>query len=315
MTEPDLEVPQPRVTIGIPCHGRPDLLREALQSALDQTYTAIEVLVHENPSDVEGIPDAVAEVARDDPRVFFHRHESNIGPNGNFNSVLERANGRYFMWLADDDLLSRNYVAHLVSLLEDNASAGSAFGSVGILDSRGQEVAEFLDFSCFAARDQAVRISRFLAEPEILGKANMIYGLHRIEACREIWNSFFREFDSNSLSHYGADVVFVFGLLARNPWVFAQSARLTKRIPKVSKRGYWHLVYEDFGPALKHFEAYIADLREISPDVATRQIVDDVMTRRLWRERLVSSWRRPLLRLVEHGLVHSALAPRSIRRR
>lgn len=95
---PAADTPLPALfSIIIPTHGRPDLLRAAVQSVCMQHVTSIEVLV---------IDDASAEPVGDfdDPRVRVIRQPMQRGPAASRNAGLDAARGRYIAFLDDDDL-------------------------------------------------------------------------------------------------------------------------------------------------------------------------------------------------------------------
>ncbi len=96
----------PRFTIGMPTYKRCDLLRQSLNSALGQSASDYEIVVSDDAS-----PDATEEVVRSfGERVRYHRNEQNIGMWPNFVRALELAQGEYFSWLQDDDLIHRDFV-------------------------------------------------------------------------------------------------------------------------------------------------------------------------------------------------------------
>ena len=285
----------PLVSIGLPCYRRPEALQVALRSLLAQTYRNLEIFVHENPSEVDGIEAAVREVAGDDPRVVFRRHSENIGPSGNFESVLNRANGPYFMWAADDDEWHPEFVERPVERLEADPAYIAAASGLEVVDARGARLSVFDRFSRFDRPDRAERLRAYLAEPELLGKANLIYGLYRTEAVREAWAVWK---PTPALTVWGSDIVLVFAAFVRGPWAFVDRVLMTKRSPKVSKRRSWQAFPEDFGPPTAVFDDYEAALLEVCPDDAARDVVRDVMSARRRRLRWVSSWRRPLGRMI-----------------
>jgi glycosyltransferase involved in cell wall biosynthesis len=114
------------VTIAIPTHRRPDLLRRALECVAQQTYPALEVLVADNATEGGEVEKVVASFRSRLPRMVFHKHVSNIGAVGNFFYCLERAKGGYFMWLADDDEISPTAVEAMVQVLDRDPLAVSA---------------------------------------------------------------------------------------------------------------------------------------------------------------------------------------------
>jgi glycosyltransferase involved in cell wall biosynthesis len=83
------------------------MLSETLQSVLDQTWDDFEVIVgNDNPE-----RRLTAEFLKvNDPRVRLVNHEHNLGELGNMNELVRLSRGRYFTWLADDDLLAPGFL-------------------------------------------------------------------------------------------------------------------------------------------------------------------------------------------------------------
>jgi glycosyltransferase involved in cell wall biosynthesis len=102
----------PLVSIIIPCYKQASYLPEAIESALAQTYPAVEVIVVD-----DGSPDDTSAVAgRYGERVTCIRR-----PNGGLsaarNTGIERARGTYLKFLDADDHLHPEQVAHQVEAL------------------------------------------------------------------------------------------------------------------------------------------------------------------------------------------------------
>lgn len=102
----------PKVTIAIPTFNRVDFLRQALDSALAQTYRNIEVVVSDNAS-TDGTQQLLSGYS--DQRLKSIRQASNIGMMGNWDACLADASGEFFLLLSDDDVLERNAIAQLIS--------------------------------------------------------------------------------------------------------------------------------------------------------------------------------------------------------
>ncbi|MGC8622298.1 MAG: glycosyltransferase family 2 protein [Caldisphaera sp.] len=108
----------PLVTIGIPTYNRSKYLKEALESALNQTYPNIEIIVSDNAS-----TDDTQEMMKQyisNPKVKYFRQKENIGVPGNWNTCLNIARGKYFLLLSDDDILEKEAIEVLVSKFQDN---------------------------------------------------------------------------------------------------------------------------------------------------------------------------------------------------
>lgn len=101
---------QPLVTVGIPTYNRAALLRRSIQSAREQDYPHLEIIVSDNCSTDDTLA-LCRELEREDSRIRFVRQSRNGGPAHNFATVLSLASGRYFMWLGDDDWIDPAYIS------------------------------------------------------------------------------------------------------------------------------------------------------------------------------------------------------------
>ena len=90
-----------KFTIGIPTFNRAGYLRKSLASALAQTLDDVEILVSDNASTDE-TSDVVHQAG---PRVRYLRNTTNVGMWPNFEKLVEAAEGEYFSFLQDDDLI------------------------------------------------------------------------------------------------------------------------------------------------------------------------------------------------------------------
>ena len=114
---------QPLVTVGIPTYNRPEGLRKTLLCITQQTYSNLQIIVADNCSENENVKIVVDEFVKKDPRVFYYRHDENMGVNFNFQFVLNKAEGLYFMWAADDDERSLLFVEELMAVINDRSAA------------------------------------------------------------------------------------------------------------------------------------------------------------------------------------------------
>src|SRR5438552_1628138 len=105
----------PSVTIAIPLYNKLHYIGATLESALQQTYRDIEVVVLDNCS-TDGSYEYVK--AHPDSRIRVIRHTENIGMVANFNSALENAQGEFVQILCADDLLKPHCIARQVAALD-----------------------------------------------------------------------------------------------------------------------------------------------------------------------------------------------------
>ncbi len=113
---------RPLVTVAIPTYNRASLfLRDAINAALQQTYSNIEVIISDNCStdDTEAVVKSFT-----DPRIRYFRQEQNIGANNNFNFCLQQAKGDYFLLFLDDDQIDPDFIETCMNAAQDQTNIG-----------------------------------------------------------------------------------------------------------------------------------------------------------------------------------------------
>ena len=126
---------KPLVSIVIPTFNRPQYLRTALHSALQQTFSDFEIIVQDNASVVDPTP-IVREV--DDPRISISRNATNIGQTRNIVSACMKSRGKYVAILGDDDVWRPDFLATLVPPLESESDTVVSFCAHEYIDVDGQ---------------------------------------------------------------------------------------------------------------------------------------------------------------------------------
>ncbi len=107
---------KPLVTIAIPTFNRASYLFKSIHSALNQTYSNIEVFISDNASTDE--TSSIVELFTDH-RLKYHRHDINLGQILNWNHCLNNAQGEYFIMLSDDDILEENAIEVFINEFND----------------------------------------------------------------------------------------------------------------------------------------------------------------------------------------------------
>jgi len=97
-----------KFTIAIPTYNRPELVVKSVESALNQSKAPLEVLVHDN-STGDDTERSLSHFPKD--LVLYRRHSNNIGIAGNWNSLIDAAQGDYIKFLNDDDQLDVDCLA------------------------------------------------------------------------------------------------------------------------------------------------------------------------------------------------------------
>ena len=140
---------QPLVSIGLPAYNRPESLKVVLESLLNQTYKNIEIIVSDNGSENPEVEKLVNEFVQSDKqeRIRYFRQSENKGPAFNFQFVLDQARGKYFLWNADDDIRSNDFIEVNTKFLESNPDFPASTSPNALVQNFGEENKQFVTFS------------------------------------------------------------------------------------------------------------------------------------------------------------------------
>ena len=107
----------PKVSIIIPVYNGSDYLREAIDSALAQTYSNVEIIVVNDGSTDNGATEKIAKSYGD--KIIYCR-KKNGGVSTALNFGINKMSGDYFSWLSHDDTYEPNKVECEIKYLEEN---------------------------------------------------------------------------------------------------------------------------------------------------------------------------------------------------
>jgi glycosyltransferase involved in cell wall biosynthesis len=129
----------PKLQIGLPVYNGENYLDAAIASLLEQTFGDFELIVSDN-----GSTDATEEIARarsaSDPRVRYHRYETNRGASWNWNNSFALSASPYFKWAAHDDLHEPTFVERCLEVLDAEPTVGMCYTASRYIDETGAAV-------------------------------------------------------------------------------------------------------------------------------------------------------------------------------
>lgn len=111
----EVKVASPKVSIVIPVYNGSNYLREAIESALNQTYSNIEIIVVNDGSNDEG---ATERIAKSYGKQVKYYSKENGGVATALNLGIKKMTGEYFSWLSHDDLYYQDKIEKQISFLE-----------------------------------------------------------------------------------------------------------------------------------------------------------------------------------------------------
>lgn len=163
----------PLVTVYVPTRNRFDLLKNAIDSVLAQTYDNIEIIVVDDASE-----DATAEYltllsSRND-KVAYYTHSQPRGANAARNTAIKKANGFFVTGLDDDDEMLPTRIEKLVNAYQGDCAF--VFSRYTLLDKNMEEKSPRLTLGDLTFHDMLfgnLAGNQVLARKELFLKAGL----------------------------------------------------------------------------------------------------------------------------------------------
>ena len=125
------------VSIGMPVFNDKKYLKIALDSILSQSYKNFELIISDDCS-TDGSDEICKIFQQADRRIRYIRQKQNIGISKNMEFLLKEADGKYFMWAGDDDVLDKDFIKSLIKPLLQNNGVISSYSPVKFIDNQGE---------------------------------------------------------------------------------------------------------------------------------------------------------------------------------
>lgn len=118
-----------KVSIIIPTYNRKEFVRNAIVSALKQTYANKEIIVVDDHStyDVSAVLQHFME------SITLITNEKNIGCAGSFNNGISASSGEYLTFLGDDDIFHPKKIERQMNIFKKNNEIGVVYCPIGSL--------------------------------------------------------------------------------------------------------------------------------------------------------------------------------------
>ncbi|MGZ0043297.1 glycosyltransferase [Paenibacillus ottowii] len=138
----------PLVSIIIPVYNGENYLREAIDSALAQTYTNIEVIVVNDGSSDHGATEKIVVSYGNKVRYFS---KENGGVATALNLAIREMKGEYFSWLSHDDMYYPNKVERQIrALYEQGDMTAIVHSAYNLLDAKTQTVTNVVQSNMYS---------------------------------------------------------------------------------------------------------------------------------------------------------------------
>lgn len=129
---------RPLVSVVIPVFNGANYLTQAIESVLQQTWQAIEILVVDDGSNDGGATHAIIERYRSRIRAFS---KPNGGVGSALNFAIAHMNGSFFTWLSHDDFFRHDKIERQIRALTEIDGTTIVFSDTETIDAQGHPIA------------------------------------------------------------------------------------------------------------------------------------------------------------------------------
>lgn len=130
----------PLVSIVIPVYNGENYLKEAIESALAQTYKNIEIIVVN-----DGSSDNTDAIAKEYGNKIRYFKKKNGGVASALNLAIEKMQGEYFSWLSHDDLYFPQKIENQINFLsKQNKKKVVLFSNYLLINENGRKLSEVI---------------------------------------------------------------------------------------------------------------------------------------------------------------------------
>ena len=240
---------KPLVTIVLQTYNRRKMLEDALESAVNQTYENIEILVGDNCSEDDTEKYCLDE-AKKDTRIKYFRHKENIGMVGNANFLLDRVSGEYFIFLNDDDWLDLDYVEKCINFINNKPDYSMVCPSTMLYSKRFEKSGKERGRKCKIARLNSKRVfNRLIEYIKWQDSLEMSSGCFRTSILKQI-----KEAEGQYIvDRYNEDIILIMKFLAKGKCKMLSQTHLNKRDGGYSRDlTTFQMVYREFDVTAKN---------------------------------------------------------------
>jgi glycosyltransferase involved in cell wall biosynthesis len=136
----------PLVTICIPTYNGAEFIAEALDSAIQQTYANLEIIVSDDASKDETLSIVDSYKTKTLIPIYIHSHRPK-GIGANWNNGVRKSNGAYIKFLFQDDVLLPHCIEDMMRLMLSNPKVGLVYCKrVLIYESLTPKIEAFIDY-------------------------------------------------------------------------------------------------------------------------------------------------------------------------
>jgi glycosyltransferase involved in cell wall biosynthesis len=121
----------PKITIGVPVYNGEEFIEKCLDSIIKQTRTDFELIISDNNS-TDSTRTICEEYQKKDKRIKCIFQKKNLGQQNNFKTLLENAEGDYFLFVAVDNYFSPTFLEKCAKTLDTKPETVGCISKIAI---------------------------------------------------------------------------------------------------------------------------------------------------------------------------------------
>jgi glycosyltransferase involved in cell wall biosynthesis len=130
--------PSPTISVCLPTCNRPQFLKEALESALNQVLLPSELLIGDDSGD-DRSQDILAAISNSGKvPIIYRRNRPPLGQSANINMLFDAVSSENLVLLHDDDLLLPDALRDLSACWNDHPDLTAAYGKQYVISETGE---------------------------------------------------------------------------------------------------------------------------------------------------------------------------------
>lgn len=218
------------ISIGIPTYNRPEGLKKALEMVTSQSYKNLEIIVSDNCSEqLDQIKQIINDFSQSESRITYYRQSENIGSLKNFQFLLNKASGEYFIWVADDDDIESNYIETLYNNFISKNNLAISMASYDVYDTMSvphirTNLSKYL--VDLIEDDLYLRMHKYLSQSDHFGKSRLMWGLFKTSQIKEAFDLCIQFRSQNANNPIWAELPIEFAMLTQGNLVMSNEILL-----------------------------------------------------------------------------------------
>jgi glycosyltransferase involved in cell wall biosynthesis/Skp family chaperone for outer membrane proteins len=172
------------ITIGIPVYNEERFLAKTIESAINQQFQDLQIIITDNYS-TDRSYEIAQHYAQKDARITVIRHPENIGILRNFIYGLQMANTKYFAWLGAHDIFTESYLQETISFLEKHDEVVMAYPRCQLIGN-DDETLDYYDPNDYIDTEGLQSVDRVFKVIDKLFCCSCFHGVFRTGTLRQV---------------------------------------------------------------------------------------------------------------------------------